>query len=171
MKKLWKVVFMMILMPGAFISCQNGQGNDSKAEKAVTTENLAEKQAAKEEEAQDKAMFREKVAMYSQWDEDQNGLLNHDEFLKGAGDLFAEIDKNGNGRIEKEEWERYRQNAKDALAAEKALFLNKTQMYSQMGDAGVDKADYEKKIKEVFGTLDANGNGTIEQEEYKRFLK
>ncbi len=171
MKKLWYVMLAGVILPVFLTGCQNNQSEKNAAEKAVTTENPAEKQAAKEEEAQEKAMFTEKVAMYSQWDEDQNGTLDQDEFLKGAGALFAEIDQNGNGKIEKEEWETYKQNAKDELASEKALFLDKTEMYSQLGDQGMDQSAFNQKVKEVWNKLDANGNGKVELSEYKNFLK
>lgn len=162
------VVWMLaVLMTMGVWSCQNNQSQKTKAEQALTEEKPATQQKAVEEEKEEKALFENKVAMYSQWDEDANGQLTQDEFIKGMNALFDEIDTNHNGKIEPEEWEHFKSNAKDELAAEKVLFLEKTSMYSQMGD----KDKWHNKITELFAQLDKNNNGTIEKTEYIQALK
>ena len=167
MKKLIVMMFALVLANSIW-SCQNNnRQNEEKAEKALTTESTTEKQKAKAEESQDKAMFQNKVAMYAQWDEDANGQLNQAEFLKGATALFDEMDTDKNGKIDQNEWEHYKSNAKDELAAEKVLFLEKTALYSQMGD----KKKWETRATEAFRKWDKNGNGTLEKDEYIQGLK
>ncbi len=163
------VVWMMaVIMAMGVWSCQNSnQQTESKAEKALTEESPAEKERAVEEEKEEKALFENKVAMYSQWDEDANGQLTQEEFIKGADALFDEMDTNHNGKIEKDEWEHFKSNAKDELAAEKILFLEKTALYSQLGE----KEKWENQAAEVFKSLDKNGNGTLEKDEYIQALQ
>jgi len=110
MKKfnLAKITFLVILMAGFVFFTTSCGGNNTKSAKSgqnIEKESPAEKEAAKEEENADKQIFKEKVAMFSQMDEDKNGVVDKSEFLKFSNESeFAKKDKNNDGKITKDEY-------------------------------------------------------------------
>lgn len=96
-------------------------------------------------------------------DRNRDGSLDRSEFL-GAdmdddrGDQFVDLDSNGNGRVEREEWHASA-DAFTWLDRNRDGVLSRTEVVGDEQSAGRDTRDQ-------FASLDVDGNGAIGQDEW-----
>jgi len=148
-----KLAFLAFLLTGfVFLSsCGNDNAKkESAVEKKIIEETPAHKEATKEEESAEKGEFNEKVDMYSQLDEDNDGYISKDEFVKNSAKEFTAKDKNKDGKLDKDE-------------------CMKVTKFDTNKDGGVDADEFAKGNEAMFIVIDTDKDGKISKEEFEAF--
>lgn len=106
----------------------------------------------------------------SQFDRNNDDILDAGEWQSGTAEGFSEIDSNSDGRLTGDELDALKDRISDQTgeltAGIVAALMKKVIMsLDGNGDKVVTKEEYNSPTSDVFGKLDANKDGSISQTE------
>ncbi|OWF49174.1 calmodulin-2-like [Mizuhopecten yessoensis] len=146
-----------------------------------------QKREGKELTDEDKKAIRRS---FDSLDRDQNGRLCAEEIYKGvqvlgfnptkseAVDMISDIDENGNGHIEFEEYEEMMRKRMSAMEYEKNLLRDAFKKFDKDGDGTISPEELQKSlcksgdkmdiadVNEMFLLADHNSDGKLNYEEF-----
>ncbi|XP_060085229.1 uncharacterized protein LOC132564596 [Ylistrum balloti] len=145
------------------------------------------KREGKELTEEDKIAIRRS---FESLDKDSNGRLCPEEIYKGvqvlgfnptwseAVEMISDIDENGNGRIEYEEYENMMRKRLSAMEYEKQLLRGSFKKFDKDGDGTISPEELQKAlcktgdkmdiadVNEMFLLADRNSDGKLNYEEF-----
>ncbi len=138
----------------SFVSCNgvNSSKQKTSAESEITRETPGHAKATKDEEAAEKAVFEDKVALYSQMDLNKDNKVDEKEYQAYVKKEFAKLDKNNNGKLEKNEIKNFNE-------------------YNKNGDEYITVEEFKNKKEIIFDKIDTDSSGYITNEEVEVFEK
>ena len=86
-------------------------------------------------------------------------------------EMMHMIDSNNDGKVSKEEWIAYQNRLFTALDKNKDGFLDVEEFYGNPKPVDFATGGYARALetKQMFGKIDANGDGKVSHEEYMNF--
>jgi Ca2+-binding EF-hand superfamily protein len=113
------------------------------------------------------------VMLLKALDADGNGELSSSE-IADAPKVLAKFDKNGDGKIEKEELLAQAPRPQGAPGGAPGgpgeAFAARLKEADKNGDGKLSKEEAPERLQQVFDRIDANGDGQIEQAEMRKFF-
>ncbi len=138
---LYLIMFAVLLFTA---SCANR--NSKKETKKIVKESATVKKAAAHEEAQDTVMFKKKLQLFNEFDQNKDNKISEKEYLDIASKKFDKLDVNKDGKL---------------TVAESDLIVP---MLST-GQKDVTKAQFIAFYSKKFKTMDKNNDGYVVMEE------